>query len=289
MAYPRRNIQDQKYSGPQQFADLVRGADGLIFLSHLEERMDWDIDGITGNEIYNTHADFKEEQRFITALRSPLTLLGLASAVRQFPQEMFAALQDYPADYLKRWDQLCQKSRHTGVSANDAHHNQAYRARLTDDGKVLMHDALDKKLAELDPEKIPLLKPLTSGKKPGDVIFEIDLDPYERSFRHVSTHLLLPEITEASIWDALKEGRAYVAFDWMADPTGFVFRRQSRRRHLANGCRSARPRRRAAGAPRPRWRDISSSCAMEWQSSSKTATRSMCRSKRQETTGSKSG
>ncbi len=224
LAYPRRNIQDQKYSGPQQFTDLVRGADGLIFLSHLEERMDWDIDGITGNEIYNTHADFKEEQRFITALRSPLTLLGLASAVRQFPQEMFAALQDYPADYLKRWDQLCQKSRHTGVSANDAHHNQAYRARLTDDGKVLMHDALDKKLAELDPEKIPLLKPLTSGKKPGDVIFEIDLDPYERSFRHVSTHLLLPEITEASIWDALKEGRAYVAFDWIADPTGFVFR-----------------------------------------------------------------
>lgn len=52
---------------------------------------------------------------------------------------------------------------------------------------------------------------------------EIDLDPYERSFRHVSTHLLINEITRESVWDALRSGRAYVAFDWMADPTGFVY------------------------------------------------------------------
>jgi hypothetical protein len=76
----------------------------------------------------------------------------------------------------------------------------------------------------LDPEKIPLLKPLVAGKKPGDLIFELDLDPYERSFHHVSTHLLLNELTEDQVWEALKAGRVYVAFDWMADPTGFVFR-----------------------------------------------------------------
>ena len=153
LAYPKRSIQDQKPEGPQEFADLVRGTDGLIFLCHLEERMDWDIAGLTGSEIYNTHADFKDETKFIAALRSPLTLLGLAPAVKQYPQEMFAALEDYPADYLKRWDQLCQKSRLTGVSANDAHHNQAYRARLTDEGKLQLDDALGKKLATLDPEK----------------------------------------------------------------------------------------------------------------------------------------
>jgi hypothetical protein len=32
------------------------------------------------------------------------------------------------------------------------------------------------------------------------------------------------EVTEASVWEALQSGRAYVAFDWMADPTGFAFR-----------------------------------------------------------------
>ncbi len=56
------------------------------------------------------------------------------------------------------------------------------------------------------------------------MIFEFDLDPYVRSFRHVSTHLLLTEVTEAQVWQALGAGRAYVAFDWIADPTGFVFR-----------------------------------------------------------------
>ncbi|HEX3725107.1 MAG TPA: PHP domain-containing protein [Pirellulales bacterium] len=224
LAYPKRSIQKQSLPKPQQFADAVRGTDGLVFLCHLEERMDWEIAGLTGSEIYNTHADFKDEAKFLAALRTPLGLMSLAPAVKQYPQETFAALQDYPADYLARFDQLCQKVPHTGVSANDAHHNQAYRARVNNEGKVELRDALDTRLALLDPEKIPLLKPLVAGKKPGDLIFELDLDPYERSFHHVSTHLLLNELTEDQVWEALKAGRAYVAFDWMADPTGFVFR-----------------------------------------------------------------
>ncbi len=228
LAYPRRSIQKQEPAtkGPQEFADRVRETDGMIFLCHLEERMSWEINGLTGTEIYNTHADFKDEPKFLAALRNPLTMFGLAVAVKQYPQEMFAALQDYPADYLKRFDQLCAKTPHTGVSANDAHHNQAYRARVTDEGKVQLEDALDKKLAVLDPEKIPLLKPLIASKKPGDLIFELDLDPYERSFHHVSTHLLVHELTEEAVWEALKAGRAFVAFDWMADPSGFVFQAQ---------------------------------------------------------------
>jgi hypothetical protein len=158
------------------------------------------------------------------ALRSPLNLVGLGAAIKQYPQEVFGALLDYPADYLKRYDQLCQKSRLTGVSANDAHHNQAFRAKLLEDGTSQLEDALGAKLATLDPEKIPPLKLLIGNKKPGDQVFELDLDPYARSFHHVSTHLLLEELTEAQVWQALQAGRAYVAFDWIADPTGFVFR-----------------------------------------------------------------
>ena len=223
LAYPKRSIDKQSFAGPQQFADRVRETGGLIFLCHLEERMDWEIAGLTGSEIYNTHADFKDEPKFLAALRSPLTLMNLVPAVKQYPQETFAALEDYPADYLKRFDVLCQKFPHTGVSANDAHHNQAYRARVTEEGKVQLEDALDKKLALLDPEKLPLLKPLLASKKPGDLVFELDLDPYERSFRHVSTHLLVDRVSEDAVWEALKEGRAYVAFDWMADPSGFAY------------------------------------------------------------------
>lgn len=227
LAYPKRSIQDESPRGRQELADLVRSTGGLVFLCHLEERMDWDVEGLTGTEIYNTHADFKEETKFIATLRSPLTLFALSSSVKQYPQEVFGALLDYPADYLKRWDELCAKARHTGVSANDAHHNQAFRGRITDEGKILLEDALGKKLAELDPDKIPLLKPLVRNKQPGELIFELDLDPYARSFRHVSTHLLLNEITPQSVWDALKASRAYVAFDWIADPSGFVYRAEA--------------------------------------------------------------
>lgn len=228
LAYPRRSIQKEPKADRQVFADRVRNADdGLVFLCHLEDRMDWNVNGLTGNEIYNTHADFKDETKFVAALRSPLGLLTLATTVQRFPQEVFGALLDYPADYLKRWDELCQQTRHTGVSANDSHHNQAYRGRITDDGKIQLEDALGMKLAKLDPNAIPPLKLLVGNKKPGDLVFDLDLDPYVRSFRHVSTHLLLKEVTPEAVWDALKNSRAYVAFDWLADPTGFVYRLDS--------------------------------------------------------------
>jgi hypothetical protein len=186
--------------------------------------MDWEIAGITGTEIYNTHADFKDEATFVAALRSPLALLGLAGALKEYPQEVFGALLDYPADYLERYDKLCQRARHTGVAGNDSHHNQAYRAKILHNGRVLVEDALGKQIAMLNPDELAPLKLLTAGRKPGDFIFDLDLDPYARSFRHVSTHLLLKEISENDVRQALVAGRAYVAFDWLADPTGFVYR-----------------------------------------------------------------
>ncbi|MEX2287497.1 MAG: hypothetical protein WD648_10435 [Planctomycetaceae bacterium] len=222
-SYPLKSIQKEPTPSPQAQVDLVRGTKGQVFLCHLEERMDWELDGLTGSEIYNIHADFKDELPMIKALRSPVGMLRLAPLIKQYPQETFAALQNYPADYLKRYDELCLKSRLTGVSANDAHHNQGVHAFVGKDGKVQLEGALGEKMAQLDPEKVPLMKPLLLGKSPGDTIFRMDLDPYERSFRHVSTHLFLKEQTEANVRECLDAGRAYVAFDWLADPTGFVF------------------------------------------------------------------
>src|SRR5262249_24706916 len=56
-----------------------------------------------------------------------------------------------------------------------------------------------------------------------DVLFQARLDPYENSLRHVGTHLLLKVLSEKAVWEALEAGRAYVAFDWLADATGFDF------------------------------------------------------------------
>jgi hypothetical protein len=225
LAYPTRSIQAEQagLDGPQPFCDLVRRDDGMVFLSHLEQRLDWDIRGMTGTEIYNTHADLMEEKRLLGTLRSPLALLGLLPALEQYPQEVFGSIQDYPTDYLARWDELCQTQRLTGVAANDAHHNQSIRAVMIEGDKVEILDALDKKLATLDAKALAFLGDRIKGKQSGDVVMKIDLDPYPRSLGHVSTHLLMNAHTEASVHEALKAGRAYVSFDWLGDPTGFVY------------------------------------------------------------------
>src|SRR5204863_2530753 len=93
--------------------------------------------------------------------------------------------------------------------------------QLMEDNKVRGEDALGKKLFELDLAKLPLLEPLRKDKKPGDVLFKAQLDPCENSLRHVGTHLLLTELSEKAVWEALSAGRAFVAFDWLADATGF--------------------------------------------------------------------
>ena len=90
-------------------------------------------------------------------------------------------------------------------------------------GKVRLEDPLGEKLFELQATALPMLRALAEGKKPGDVLFQIRLDPYENSLRHVGTHLLLTELTKQAVWDALEAGRAFVAFDWLADATGFDF------------------------------------------------------------------
>lgn len=227
LAFPRHSVERPPESTPQDKVDTVLAADGQIYLSHLEERMDWDLNGLTGSEIYNIHADFKDEPALLAALVNPVTLMTvIAPAVRQYPQEVIAALQDHPVQYLQRWDELCQKQRLTGVSANDSHQNTGVKAVVADNGDLQVFDATGDQLARLEPSNL-LLRSLLAGKKPGDVLFELQLDPYVNSFRHVSTHLLMNEFNEDAVRECLAAGRAYVAFDWICDPTGFVFQAKS--------------------------------------------------------------
>ncbi|HEV3263772.1 MAG TPA: PHP domain-containing protein [Gemmataceae bacterium] len=237
LAFPTHSLRGLTAGPPQEFCDLVRRRDGLVFLSHLEERMDWNIHGLTGVEIYNTHADFKDEKHLLAALRNPLWIFKSVGLFRKYPQEAFSALQDYPADYLRRWDQLCEKAPHTGVAANDSHQNVGLLIRLLDKDQVRLEDALGKKLFQLDAGLLPALGPLRKGKKPGDVLFRLCLDPYENSLRHVGTHLFLRELSDKAVWEALEAGRAYVAFDWLADASGFDFAARSGSHRFEMGSR----------------------------------------------------
>jgi hypothetical protein len=221
LVFPTTSLRGLETGSPQEFCQLVRRQGGLVFLSHLEERMDWEIRGLTGTEIYNIHADFKDEKTLIAALRNPLWLLKTAELFRKYPQEAFSALQDYPADYLKRWDQLCKNAPHTGVAANDSHQNVGLMIRLLEGDKARFEDALGKKLLEVQGSLLPSFPAMRKDKKIGEVVFQIRLDPYENSLRHVGTHLLMTELSQKAVWEALQAGRAFVAFDWLADAAGF--------------------------------------------------------------------
>ena len=221
LTYPRVSMADQDALEPADFARRVQQQDGLSFLSHLEERLDWELPGLTGCEIYNTHADAKEEKRLFSSLQNPLWLLQIASLVKRFPQETLSALQDDPRLYLDRWDELCQIAPHTGVSANDAHENVGVVIRLAADGKVAITDPLDDPLLTLDLALVRPLLPTATEAGEGEELFRMQLDPYEYSLRHVGTHVLATALTREAIEDALRAGRAFVAFDWIADARGF--------------------------------------------------------------------
>lgn len=223
LVFPTHSLRGLDGGSLQEFADLVTGRGGLAFLSHLEERMDWDVRGLTGVEVYNTHADFKDEKGLLAAIRDPLWVLRSAALWHAYPQEAFASVQDYPAEYLAKWDQLCARAPHTGIAANDSHQSIGLVVRVGDAERLRIEDALGQKLLELDPALLPPLQPLLRGTKVGEVIFRALLDPYEVSLRHVGTHLLLTEFSEAGVREALTAGRAFVGFDWIADSTGFDF------------------------------------------------------------------
>ncbi len=216
LAYPKASIRNAEAMTLEDYFGAVQQTDGLAFISHLEERMELDIPGITGNEIYNTHADFKEEKRLVASMRNPLWLLNTAPLIKQYPQEALLALLDYPKDYLQRWDKLNQVFPHTGVAANDSHQNVGVRLRLIEADKVQVEDALGEKILEFTRKAAQELVPIAEDAKEGDVLFELLLDPYEVSLRHAGTYILASDQTEEAVWQALLNSRAYVCFDGLA-------------------------------------------------------------------------
>ncbi len=93
---------------------------------------------------------------------------------------------------IELWDQALQTRRLAGVAGNDAHEN------------------------------VGLIVETAAGRR----VFSLLVDPYEYSFRFVSTHAMLPaggEVSSEAVLTALATGSAYVAFERIGDATGFSF------------------------------------------------------------------
>jgi hypothetical protein len=229
LIYPVRSILPRMGLDGQDFINTVTAGGGMIFLSHIEERPDHPLDGLTGLEIYNRHYDAKRDATSMLSLALKLTdpgqLAELQEAVRLYPDELFAFQCDYPKMYLDKWDEGTRSRRLTGVAANDCHHNQVFLVKMVDADTVLIGTNVDsdEQMRKVTAALRPGIKEMTKGRKRGDVLARLDTDPYVVSFRNSATHVLAPRLDEAAIRAALKAGHAFVAHDWMGDATGFRF------------------------------------------------------------------
>ncbi|MET0626365.1 MAG: hypothetical protein ABW250_25755 [Pyrinomonadaceae bacterium] len=159
----------------------------LAIVGYPEEVRDLGAGVYDGVEVYNVYTNAKRINY------ATLLFDGLWS-YRGRPELLFARFYERPGENLRRWDELnaAGARRAYAFAGNDAHANVG----------------------------------LSFQDQAGGKVFDLKLDPYERSFRLVRTHVLLPKDTpleESSLLDALRSGRSFVAFDLFGDPTGFRF------------------------------------------------------------------
>jgi hypothetical protein len=229
LVYPTHPIMDRMDEPRPEFTAAVTAGNGLIFLSHAEERLDHPMDGLTGMEIYNRHADAKKDMAGVIALAlkllDPGQLAELKENLRLYPDELLASQVSYLQDYIDKWDAETQGRRLTGIAANDCHHNTVFVVKMVDENTVRFGTNVDRDedMRKATADSRPGIRELTKGRKPGDELARVDLDPYYRSFRNATTHILAPELTENAIRSALQQGHAFVSHDWMCDATGFSF------------------------------------------------------------------
>ena len=140
LVYPGEDRLPRLDVGDQALIDSVRATGGMIFVAHPEEHTDWSLRGLTGMEIYNTHADLNDETELLHALQ-PKDMVGYArllqmfNAIKDYPREVFACIFDRPAGNLAHYDTLSRDRIVTAIAANDSHQNTGFVVYGTEDGK----------------------------------------------------------------------------------------------------------------------------------------------------------
>jgi hypothetical protein len=175
----------------RELAERAAAEGRLAVVGYPEEVRDLGAGGYNGVEVYNLYTNAKRINY------ASLFFDGLWSYWGR-PELLFARFYERPAVNLSRWDELnaAGARRAYAFAGDDAHANVG----------------------------------LALGDRAGREIFGLRLDPYERSFRVVRTHVLLERgarLEESSLLGALKSGRSFIAYDLFGDATGFRFEAES--------------------------------------------------------------
>lgn len=181
---------DTGSTGKQKTLEIIdkqRAAGGLSVAAYPSDSQNWQSTPVDGVEVYNLFTNSRQI--------NPVVMFfdGLWS-YGQYPELMFANFFARPTEDLKRWDAAIAGSqrRLVATSGNDAHSNIG----------ISLNDA--------------------SGKQ----LLGVKLDPYERSFRIVRTHVLIKKekgLSRESLLEAISQGHSYVSFDLFGDAKGFTF------------------------------------------------------------------
>ena len=172
----------------KEFVDQQHANHGLAFVAYPGESQTWQTNSVDGVEVYNLFTNAKQINRLVTFFD------GVWS-YRSYADLMFANFFTRPSDNLKRWDDTMNSGqrRLVAIAGNDAHSNVGFG--LSD----------------------------SAGKQ----IVGMKLDPYERSFRTVHTHVLIKRdtpLTARSLLEAISLGHCFISFDIFGDAKGFEFR-----------------------------------------------------------------
>ena len=172
----------------QQVIDQQRSAGGLAIAAYPSESQNWTATNVDGVEVYNLFTNARQINRFITVFD------GLWS-YRGYAELMFANFFTRPGENIQRWNAAMSNNNRklVAIAGNDAHSNVG----------LSLDDAA------------------------GNKLIGFKLDPYERSFRTVRTHVLLKKdkpLSRAALLEAISQGHCYLSFDLFSDASGFVFR-----------------------------------------------------------------
>lgn len=181
------NAASMNTQSTQQIVEQEKKNGGLAFAAYPTESANWQSTNIDGVEVYN----------LFTNARTYNAVIGFFDGLwsyRTYPDLMFANFFARPADNLSRWDQAITNGNRklVAIAGNDAHSNIG----------VSLNDSAGKQL------------------------IGIKLDPYERSFRTVRTHVLIKRgksLTRESLLEGLSSGHCYISFSLFGDASGFYF------------------------------------------------------------------
>jgi hypothetical protein len=176
----------------QEALNQEQARGSTAFVAYPQEFRSWEATGYSGIEVYNLYTNARRINYLL------MFFDGLWS-YGSYPELLFTRFYERPAEALAKWDEqmLAKHRRLVALAGNDAHSNVG----------LGLADATGKKL------------------------FQIKLDPYERSFRIVRNHVLVERdrpLSADTLLAALREGHSYISFDLFCDATGFTYTAENR-------------------------------------------------------------